>query len=89
MKKLIAILILSAMLTGCAVGSNENNSSGISSSTFEEESSPEEITDSIYADYAKDIKSVCDNAVREFEDAKNKWDRRKKRINKGKFGPWM
>ena len=80
MKRLITILILSAMLTGCATGtgsnvsveSGENNSSEISSLISEEELSSEGNTDSIYADCAKDIESVCNNAEKEFEEAKNK-----------------
>ena len=83
MKKLIAILIFSAMLTGCAVGSNENNSSGISS--ISEESSSDKTTSSIvesvsssesdleeikYHEKVQNIKNVTDSVYEDFEKCK-------------------
>lgn len=85
MKKLIAILIFSAMLTGCAVGSNENNSSGISSSISEEESSFYEASSSIvesvsssesnleeikYHEKIQNVKKVTDSVQEDFEKCK-------------------
>ena len=85
MKKIIAILIFSAMLTGCTVGSNENNSLEISSSTFEEESSPYDTSSSIvesvssseseleeikYHEKIRDVKKVTDSVQEDFEKCK-------------------
>lgn len=73
------------MLTGCTVGSNENNSLEISSSTFEEESSPYDTSSSIvesvssseseleeikYHEKIRDVKKVTDSVQEDFEKCK-------------------